>query len=349
MRKARNIYKRKDGRFEGRYIKAHEGGKPIYASIYGKTYAAVKDKLEKRQLSPKFHKNTRIITKIEEYLGQIQVKTSTQGIYRGYLDNHIAPFFKKMRCNQLNRDVIQNFVNCKNGLASTTAQSVFYLLKRALSGCPPDIFNVPLPKIVKPKIPVLSREEQKRLEQTATARADRIVLTLCLYTGLRIGELCGLKWDDCDFENKQLDIRRTVLRIKNPEKGGTKTIISIQEPKSRSSRRTIPLPDFIVQLLQMHKNASNSPFIVSTTEKPLEPRTLQYRFKRMLQKANLRKVKFHVTRHTFAVRALEIGFDIKTLSEILGHSSPMITLENYAHILDEHKRQSMEKLAIFYG
>jgi integrase len=147
-----------------------------------------------------------------------------------------------------------------------------------------------------------------------------------------------------------LHVHRTVQRIKNTEgDGDKKTKVVCLTPKSRASERKIPLPDFIAEFLKEHKEAASSEYVVSLNGCRLEPRAVQRRFKRLLVCAEIKDVNFHAgTRHTFATRALEKGFDIKTLSEILGHSSVTFTLIKYAHVLDEHKRRNMELLASLF-
>ena len=176
---------------------------------------------------------------------------------------------------------------------------------------------------------------------------NRISIILCLYVGIRVGELCGLLWTDVDFERHILSVNRTVQRIRNTD-GDRKTKVVSLTPKSDTSQRDIPLPAFLVEMLREHEKISTTSYIISFSGNPVEPRTIQRRFKKLLTIARVRDVNFHVLRHSFATRALEKGFDIKTLSELLGHASPTITLSKYAHVLDEHKRRSMEKLGELY-
>jgi integrase len=165
---------------------------------------------------------------------------------------------------------------------------------------------------------------------------------LCLYTGIRIGELCGLMWSDIDFERKLLCINRTIQRIRS--NGENKTEVTFLTPKSKTSTREIPLPDFLLELLFKHRPLTNGEYVLNYKNKPIEPRTLQYRFKKILQTADVKNVGFHITRHTFATRALENGCDVKSLSEILGHGSATVTMNKYAHSSTEHKRGCMNAI-----
>jgi integrase len=351
---ARNIYHRKDGRFEGRYADGvNAGGKTKYRSVFGKTYNEVKEKMEKAKsmstnsYSPLENKST-VADAVSQYLSesQLHLKPSTIGIYSRYLETYISPHFGNTRCDRLTADVLQNFINklLENGLSVTTAQSVFNLLKSAVFADDERTFAVKFPKHTKPKAEYLSVGEQKRLEQAAKERGstDYTGVMLCLYTGIRIGELCGLMWSDIDFERKLLHINRTIQRIRSD--GDSKTVVTFLTPKSTTSAREIPLTDFLIELLVKHRAITIGEYILNYKNKPIEPRTLQYRFKRILEAADVKDVGFHTTRHTFATRALESGCDVKSLSEILGHGSATVTLNKYAHSSTEHKRNCMNAI-----
>jgi integrase len=149
-------------------------------------------------------------------------------------------------------------------------------------------------------------------------------------------------WDDIDFEKEVLTVRRTVQRINN---GSSGTQLIIDTPKSRSSQRTIPIPTFLMKLLR-ESRSNNNHYILSNSERIIEPRTLQRRFQTILKKAGLPSVNYHCLRHMFATNSLQAGFDVKTLSEILGHSSVETTLNRYVHSSMERKRACMELIKI---
>ncbi|MDR0917794.1 MAG: site-specific integrase, partial [Oscillospiraceae bacterium] len=302
MRMARNIYHRKDGRFEGRYADGfNANGKPKYRSVFGKTYNEVKDKLEKAKsvsinlCSPTAKKST-VIWAVSEYLNELKmrIKPSTLGIYSRYLETYITPYFGNTRCDKLTADILQNFANrlIENGLSVITAQSVFNFLKSALFAEKECIFDVKFPKQVKSATEYLSVNEQKRLEKAAKDRGstDYIAVMVCLYTGIRIGELCGLMWSDIDFDCKLLRINRTIQRIRSD--GENKTEVAFLTPKSTTSAREIPLPDFLLELLRKHLLITDGEYVLNYKNKPIEPRTLQYRFKRILQSADVKDVGF---------------------------------------------------------
>jgi integrase len=363
-RMARNIYHRKDGRFEGRYIKCYgEDGKARYASVFAATYAEAKEKLERAIVSAPVArcvkpaaKNPSVHQAMESYLESLkcQIKPSTYGIYQRYIENYITPYFGNTRCDALSLETAQAFVNhqVENGLSAVTVQSVFSFFK---AGVKPtrgeDAFAVKLPKRTKTKVEFFSVDEQKRLESAAktSGDADYMSIILCLYTGIRIGEVCGLMWKDIDFECRLVHIRRTMQRIQDDGGGDKKTKIAFLAPKSLTSARSIPLPEFLLEFLKERKDTAEGNYVISRNGEPVEPRTLQYRFKNLLDTAGVKEVNFHATRHTFATRALENGFDVKSLSEILGHASPTMTLNKYAHALDEHKRNRMNALATVWN
>lgn len=199
------------------------------------------------------------------------------------------------------------------------------------------------------KIQVFSKEEQKTIEEKAKEKLNirKVCLLLCLYTGLRIGEICGLKWEDINFNTKSLEVKRTIERIKNTDSSiKNKTILIASTPKSDTSNRIVPIPDFLIPLLEQFKSYNNH-YILSNSEKLYDPRQFESFYERFLKKCGIRYVKFHTLRHTFATRSIEAKMDIKTLSEILGHSSIEITLKLYVHPSYELKKSSIENLVSF--
>lgn len=192
----------------------------------------------------------------------------------------------------------------------------------------------------------LSKAEQNRLLHRIYHQPDKfnLAVLLCLHTGLRLGELCALQWTDIDIHTMTLTVNRTVQRI-SVQGYMTKTILLETEPKSEQSKRIIPLSDELVQLLLQIKG--NQLYIFGG-KKPLDPRTMQYRFKRILNKAGIENKNFHLLRHTFATNCVENKMDVKVLSEILGHSDVKITLNCYVHPTIELKRKQMDTLSDFY-
>ena len=353
-RRGENIYKRKDGRWEGRYIECYsEDGKARYHSVYGHTYYEVKDKLKNHDLKPQ---NININMTVAEWIGAYidslreKVKISTYTVYDRYMDNYISPFFKKIKLRKLNKSILQEFVNMQKDLSPSTVKGIFSTVREALKVAHIEGYidviwaDIELPKNKKQNVTVFSKEEQKMIEHALNINEtpNEIGILICLYTGLRIGEVCGLRWEDINFQSNLLYVNRTIQRISI---NGQSQLVELS-PKSESSCRIIPIPKFLIEYLQTIKLYSSNKYILNLNSHVMDPRTYQNQYKRVLERAGVKYINFHSLRHTFSVRALESGFDIKTLSEILGHADATITLQRYAHSLDEHKRMSMEKLSI---
>ena len=198
------------------------------------------------------------------------------------------------------------------------------------------------PKLTEKPVECFSLAEQKQIEQAIrqairNGKKDKLYgILLCLYSGLRIGELMALQWSDIDFEKGIL----TVSKSCHDGKVG----LIIDEPKTATSRRMIPLPKQLLPILKVIKKKSASPFVVSSNGKPVSVRSYQRSFELLLKKLKIPHKGFHSLRHTFATRAIECGMDVKTLSEILGHKNPTVTLNRYAHSLMEHKKEMMNRL-----
>lgn len=347
-RRGENIYKRKDGRYEGRYIKYYDmSGKAVYGYVYSKSYTEIKEKLTKcktEKQSAYKSSNTLLCDWLEIWLmSQGVLKPTTKRVYKSHIENHINPQIGTIPLKKLNAEILQDFIN-KLELSASTVKTVFSTLKSALTEAEDKGFitnvwsKVKLPKKDISIVRVLSIAEQQRLEKTLLNTED-IGILICLYTGLRIGELCALKWKDINFELSLLTVNGTQART---EKG-----IEIISPKSKTSKREIPIPPFLLDKIRTIPRKGE--FVVSKNGKHFDTRTYRRHFKKILRKAHLPDIKFHSLRHTFSTRALEVGMDYKTLSEILGHSSVAITLDLYAHSLKEHKKNQMCKLGDIYN
>ena len=194
------------------------------------------------------------------------------------------------------------------------------------------------PKLKERKIECFTLAEQKKIESAVfdSKKIKMFGIVLCLYTGLRIGELIALQWKDIDLQKGLL----TVSRSCHDTSGG----IVFDEPKTAASRRVIPLPKQLLPKLKSIKKSGNSDFVVSVGGNAVSVRSYQRSFELLLKKLNIVHRGFHSLRHTFATRALECGMDVKTLSEILGHKNPTVTLNRYAHSLLEHKAAMMNRL-----
>ena len=182
------------------------------------------------------------------------------------------------------------------------------------------------------------------MEEAIAAWEDRRLfgIRLCLYTGLRIGELLGLEWQDVDMEKGILHIQKTVYREKNAE---GEWQLFVDRPKTAASERMVPLPGYLAEDLRIYRIGARSEFVIENKKaERMSIRSYQYLFERLTEKAGVRKLNFHALRHTFATRALECGMDIKTLSELMGHKNATITLNRYAHSMMDTKIAAMNKL-----
>ena len=357
-----NIYHRKDGRYEGRYTYSFAThGRSKYRSVYGRSYTEVREKLleiRAKTAVPKAVCKLTVGELFSEWLSakRTQVKISTYYNYAFKAEKHLIPAFGKLKINKLTPDMIYKFIREKqvSGLSNKYIADIVVVLKNMAKyaakthNCVNPVSDVELPKAVRYEPEIYKNSEQKRLETALMKDMDgvKMAVLLALYTGVRIGELCGLKWSDIDFTAKNLHIKRTVQRIRNLRKDGIlrKIELIISSPKSRTSERTIPLPDFLINILKKFKLSDENVFILTDSSKIPDPRTLQYRFKAILRKNQLRDTNFHSLRHLFATNCIEAGFDVKTLSEILGHSSVEITLNRYVHSSFERKRACMNML-----
>jgi integrase len=289
---------------------------------------------------------------------QLTAKESSFTKYARMARQHVLPHLGGMEISRIKSTVVERFIaklltegrlDGSGGLAPKTVQDVLVLVKSIFKHekIPCTFDGITLKKADK-EMRVLSQREQDALVQhlMQNVNAKSIGVFLSLSTGIRIGELCTLRWQDIDLKEKTLHMRHTLQRISAPSDSSAKTKLIMTTPKSKASIRDIPLPDFLVKTLAKIKK-SDGIYLLSGTEHPLEPRTMQYFFKRCLAECKIADTNFHALRHTFATRAVESGFEIKSLSEILGHSNVNITLNKYVHSSFDLKRSCMEKMS--YG
>lgn len=373
-RRGDNIRKRKDNRWEGRYIKSRSPeGKAIYGSVYGKTYSIVKEKLktintEKCEL-PQGDKLTFgevLFLWLEN--NKIKQKVQTYNKYRQVIEKQIIPEIGNIELTQLNYCIINQFISEKTsngrldktgGLSASYIQTMCFIIDSTLKFCVNNGFCMPLHgRIIRPvkqkkEIKVLSFEEQKILEQSLLndINENKVGILISLYAGLRIGEVCGLKWKDIDFERSIMYVNCTVERIKNTDnnQSNAKTILVVSNTKSETSTRIIPLSKTLKSVL-LQFSGSDSEYIIHGKNTPYaDPRKLQYALKKQLNKCNLPDINYHALRHTFATRCTEAGVDVKSLSEMLGHANVNITLNTYVHSSLEQKQLQIEKLNSYCG
>lgn len=368
-RKGENIYKRKDGRWEGRYIKSRSlEGKPVYGYVYAKTYRDVKAKLHATSYSPSVVPEPALSpdlfgTLAQEWLNstRLQTKESTVNKYRNLLDSYILPACGKQPLSGFSYDYIED--HCQKllssggksgcGLSPKTVSDTLSVIRNVLKFAikkgktvPCDGSNIQIKQAQK-GMRVLSKTEQEKLCQYlySDLNSYNIGILLCLFTGLRVGEICALRWEDISFSEQVIYVHQTLQRIQDKSHTGKKTRIVITTPKSACSIRTIPIPDALLKTLKASKTVSTGYVLTNSSDRFVEPRTMQNRFKMALKKAAIDPANFHTLRHTFATRCIELGFDVKSLSEILGHATVNITMNRYVHPTLELKKENMQKLS----
>ena len=287
------------------------------------------------------------------------IKESTYATYTNIIENHLKPVLGKKKINNITNEDLQNFIilklstskkNLEKGLALKTLKDMTVLIKNTLKTAtqnkliPFQNFQCKFPSsFSKSHLKTFSVEEQKILFKYLinNQNSKNLGILLCLQTGLRLGEICGLQWQDINLEKSTLTICRTLQKIyiKEKNKSYSKTIIST--PKTKTSNRIIPLNIDFINLIKPFQQNKNNYFITNSTNY-LKPHCYRYYYQKLLHFLNLPKLRFHSLRHTFATQAIELGIDCKTISEILGHANMNTTLNLYVHPKTEYKRKCLD-------
>lgn len=292
-----------------------------------------------------------------------QLKESSISRYNNILKTYLIPVYGNVAINEISRYNVSSYCakllmngGCKEtGLAPKTVncilsvmKSVFKYAEREKNIHVADIMDISVKQPQRP-LRILTLNEQQQICSYLHKHLDpcNLGILLCMYTGIRIGELCALRWSDINIDDQTLYIHQTMQRIQTPDDLHSKTKVIVLPPKSNCSIRKIPIPDEMFQLLMQHLDAEQKYLLTGNADKYIEPRTLENRFKKIVSACSIVDIKFHALRHTFATRCVERGFDIKSLSEILGHSSINITLNRYVHPSMDLKKQNMNKLSGF--
>lgn len=301
-------------------------------------------------------------TWLEEWLAHYiepTAKSRTYSRYSEIVSLHIIPKLGEYDLEELTPGILQKYVTellqvgnlrTGKGLSPNSVSGIINVIQSSLRTA----FNlgyvssftadrIKRPKIEEKEITCFTEQEQKKIEQAVLkSKKEKLFgIILCLYSGLRIGELLALRWDDIDMQKGTMTISRSCHDGK--DKTGTYTRIE-DTPKTSSSRRIIPLPKQFLPLMKESKKKSNSEYVVSKNGNPISVRSYQRSFELLQKRLNISRRGFHALRHTFATRAIECGMDVKALSEILGHKNPTITLNRYAHSLMEHKAEMMNRI-----
>nr|WP_325224833.1 site-specific integrase [uncultured Oscillibacter sp.] len=360
---------RKDGRWEGRVVIGYDDkGLPKTKNVLAKTKADCVAKLEslKESVAPATAVKIRADMPFGEWMefwyenySKPMLRPSSQRSYEDFIRLYIRPKLGSVPLNKLTMNDLQRFFNWMRkdgrtlhretrggGLSDNMVRNCHSLCRRALEKAVAErlIVKNPIeeckaPPIRRQEMQLLTREELQRLLIQAKDEGYYEVFLLELTTGLRVGELMALQWDDLNFKTGELRIERQVYR--------TKEELLIQEPKTKASIRTVILPPPVVEALKEYKKTVSSQWMFPSPKKedaPLAPAATSHRLSKILSHAGCKKVRFHDLRHVFATNALEHGMDVKTLSTAIGHVSSATTLNVYAHVTDDMQRQAAAKI-----
>lgn len=360
-----NIYKRKDGRWEGRIRRADSAdGRKKYHSVYGHNYREVREKmavLEAEQNSGVKSCALSVGELMEIWLRDKRQgwKESTYACYKQLIARHISGSIADRQAESFDSLSFRRYLDSIRKKSDGSKISAAYLnsigtvIRQAFSYVAAEYQY---------KLPLLSGKQIKETEKRTELPADKDIekllqylyantedstclgILLAYYTGIRIGELCALTWGDIDFDEGVLKISKNMQRIKDFDQARSETSIKIQTPKTATSKRRIPLPEVLFSLLKEKRQSAGQYLIEGKRCAFAETRTVQYRFAAILKKCGIAHFKFHMLRHYFASLCIRRGCDVKSLSEILGHSNIQITLNLYVHSTMQQKRLLMNQV-----
>lgn len=369
-RRGENIHRRKDGRWEARIkIAIPNTGSMKYVSVYAKTYTEVKQKRNMLLCSQNPSRSNKQEKTLSEVLqlwlenSSMRQKDATKLKYQFIVDQHIKPQIGALPISQIDEITINRFLFQKQqdgrldregGLSPSYIKCIATVINSALqfavsqNYCNPVRVSLNTPTVPKKELQILDKELQLHLERQIEDNCSPtgLGILISLNAGLRIGEVCALTWDDVNLEKRIISVRHTVSRVPTSDKESeSRSCLVIGKPKTASSTRDIPISSRLYLVLQKMKCQATSDFVISTKDTFVSPRTYEYRFHRLLENYEVPNINYHALRHTFATRCIEVGVDVKTLSEIMGHSNVGITLNTYVHSSMELKREQMEKLS----
>ena len=364
-----NIRKRKDGRWEGRYTAGRDPvtGKQIFKNVLGKTQAEVKEKLQKALAQAgkidfaRIGKYT-VAMWMEEWfenVAKLKVRLSSHQTYRGYIDHHITPNIgnipleklttmdlQKLYRKLLNKGRVER-IEAKQqpkGLSAKTVRNINQVISSAMDFAVAQKIipenpckAVELPKVEHKEMQTIPAEQLQAFLQEAKATGVYVMYYIELATGLRRGELLGLKWTDIDWNNGIIKVRRQVARVDGQ---------IVEAPlKTKNSYRTVTISQQAIEVLKQQEEKTNDEYVFpSPNGGPISPDSVNNMLKRVLARAGIPKVRFHDLRHTFATVALQNGVDIKTVSGMLGHFSAGFTLDTYAHVTTAAQKEAADTM-----
>lgn len=362
-RKGENIYKRKDGRWEGRYKKGRkQNGQLKYGYVYGQTYTDVKYRLYTYKLK------YRTIIQLQGESGfsyedwaftwlsqqQTVIKTSTYTTYLYKLKKYIFPSIGNCQLNELTDQCVQSLVEewLQSGLKPSTIHVLYQLVKKTLKDATEQhhlrqtpCIRIRLPKKKQARAQALTKKEQRTMENHAKSLPlhKGLPVLLALNTGLRIGEIAALRWSDIDLNQRMIHVSQTFQRV-SLACGTQKTQLLMDSSKTESSNRIIPISARLYKYLKKWQKKAPGRYVCSNSTVPSEPRLLTYYFHKIRRKCGIEHIHFHQLRHTFATRCIESTSDIVSISRLLGHTSTKTTLDIYADSMVESRVQVIENM-----
>ncbi len=362
-----NIYLRGDGWRRCRRRTGAENGKTVYICICGDPYDEALQKLDEiaaeQEKDTALHDKNSFQSLAKEWLElqKPQLKPASFSSYANIINRYLNPTFGDRSISDISRTEFTSLVRgllehggeAQQGLSPSTvntiltvAKNIFLYASREKGLSVADIQGIPVKK-AKYDTPTLSKEDQKTLVQWIYDNLTpcNLGILLSLYTGMRIGEICALKWKDVSKEDQSIAVYQSMQRVQRLDENKTEVIV--QAPKSASAFRRVPVPEEMAKVLTANRKEDDAYLLTGDQQHFMEPRSLQRHFKRALQACGLEDINFHALRHTFATRGIEVGFDPKTLSSVLGHATVSMTLNRYVHPSMEQKQKNMNLFLIY--
>lgn len=348
-RRGDNIHKRKDGRWEGRYKNGFRAdGSARYSSVYAHSYSECKSKLTEAQsplsrTAKKIRSEMLFADVLYKWLfaNQIRLKGATEVKYINIIETHIIPAIGGVKLSMLDSSIINSFldkqlnnggIKCGKPLSPSYVRSMAVIIEATFNYavmeglCDPLRTPINKPVIPKKDLVILSQAAEDTLTQILICDSSQVAIgtLVALQAGLRIGEVCALRWSDVDFENNVIHIRHAISRVPSPN-SEQKTMLILDTPKTASSLRDVPIPSPLRKVLML----------------AYQNKTSEYqKLKAILKSNNLPDIRFHDLRHTMATHAIKHGVDAKTLSGILGHTNASFTLDTYTHVTPDMKKNA---------